>query len=251
MKNRLPRVRTRRLAWGAAAIVAAGAALTVTQAFASGPSNTVYACVAKGSGTVQLVAQGVTCRPGEYATSWSVTGPQGLQGAPGVTGPAGPQGQAGAAAPNPTPRAKVVGSVTLTPATGDTTPITFDIYDFSSESQQTADTGSQSTGAGAGKVTFQPVTMTKLPDASSPQLLAMLGAGDDFSTAEVQLYGKDGTVAETFDYKLVALSSMTTTNSGAATDSLFEQLTFEVGAITDTVGSSTGGWNRVTNTPTS
>jgi type VI protein secretion system component Hcp len=141
--------------------------------------------------------------------------------------------------------------VTLTPATGDTTPITFNIYDFSSESQQTADAGSQSTGAGAGKVTFQPVTMTKLPDASSPQLLAMLGAGTDFSTAEVQLYGKDGTVAETFDYTLVALSSMTTTNSGAATDSLFEQLTLEVGAITDTVGSSTGGWNRVTNTATS
>jgi hypothetical protein len=44
---------------------------------------------------------------------------------------------------------------------------------------------------------------------------------------------------------------MTTTNSGAATDSLFEQLTLEVGAITDTVGSSTGGWNRVTNTATS
>jgi type VI protein secretion system component Hcp len=90
--------------------------------------------------------------------------------------------------------------------------------------------------------------MTKLPDASSPQLFTWLASGTALQSAEIQLYGKDGSVAETFDCKLVALSSLTTTNTGAATDSLFEHLSIEVGAVTESVGSSTGGWNRVTNT---
>lgn len=242
MHKRIARLPRRRFGWAAGAIAVAIAAVTVAQAFASDATNTVYACVANGSGTVHIVAQGTTCRRNEYATSWNVTGPQ---GAAGPAGPQGSQGPAGAAAPDPTPRAKAVGSVTLTPYTG--AAISFPIYDFSSGLTQTLNIGSQSSGAGAGKVTFQPITMTKVPDASSPQLLKMLAAGQSFNTAEVQLYGKDGSVAETFDYKLVALKSITTTNSGAATDSLFEQLTLEVGTIVDTVGSSTGGWNRVNN----
>ncbi len=238
MQGRMQRFRTRRTAWIAAAAAAAITALTVTQAFASdGSGNTVYACVSKATGSVHIVAQGAGCDRNEYGTSWNVTGPQ---------GDTGPQGPAGAAAPDPRPRAKVVGTVTLTPSDGDS-PVSFDIYDFSSTFQQTLNIGSQSGGAGAGKVTFQPFTMTKLPDASSPQLFTWLASGTALQSAKIQLYGKDGSVAETFDCSLVALSSLTTTNTGAATDSLFEQLSIEVGAVTESVGSSTGGWNRVTN----
>lgn len=241
MKRPTLRLRSRRLAWATAALAAAVAALTVTQAFASDTSNTIYACVSQDTGTVHIVTQGTSCRPHEYATSWSITGPQG------ETGPAGPQGSAGAPASDPTPRQSVVGKVTLTPAgAGDTTPISFNIYDFSSAYDQATSTGSS--GAGAGKVTFQPITMTKLADASSPKLFQMLAAGDHFSSAEVQLYAKDGTtVAETFDYTLVGLASLTTTNTGATSDQLFEQLTLQVGAVTVTVGSNSDGWNRVTN----
>lgn len=255
MQRRISRLRSRRIAWTAAVAAAAIAAVTVTQAFASDTSgNTVYACVSKPTGAVRIVTQSATCRPDQYATSWNVTGPQGATGAQGAAGPAGPQGPAGAAAPNPAPRQNVVGTVTLTPAADsipgestDAQPITFKIYDFSSTSDQ--DLGSQSSGAGAGKVTFEPITMTKLPDASSPELFQILTSGAHFTSAEVQLYGQDGTtVAETFDYELVALQSITTTNSGAASDQLFEHLTLEVGAVTDTVGSNSGSWNRVTNT---
>jgi Type VI secretion system effector, Hcp len=221
---------------------AAITALTVTQAFASGTSgSTVYACVSKATGSVHIVSQSATCHRSEYSTSWNVTGPQGQ------TGPQGSQGPSGAAAPNPTPRAKVVGTVTLTPNGGDS-PVSFDIYDFSSTFQQTVNIGSQSGGAGAGKVTFQPLTMTKLPDTSSPQLFSWLASGTALQSAKIQLYGKEGSVAETFDCKLVALSSLTTTNTGAANDSLFEQLSIEVGAVTESVGASTDSWNRVTNT---
>jgi uncharacterized protein YdbL (DUF1318 family) len=244
MQGRKQRFRTRRVAWIAAMAVAAITALTVTQAFASGTSgNTVYACVSKATGSVQIVTQNTTCRRNEYSTSWNVTGPQ---GDPGPQGSQGPQGPAGAAAPDPTPRAKVVGTVTLTPNGGDS-PVSFDIYDFSSTFQQTLNIGSQSGGAGAGKVTFQPLTMTKLPDAASPQLFSWLASGTTLQSAKIQLYGKDGSVAETFDCNLVALSSLTTANTGAATDSLFEQLSIEVGSVTESVGSSTGSWNRVTN----
>lgn len=253
MQRRISRPRNRRIVWTAAVAAVAIAAATVTQAFASDTSgNTVYACVSKDTGTVHIVTQGTTCRSHDYATSWNVTGPQG------ATGPAGPQGPAGADAPNPAPRQNVVGTVTLTPAAAagglpgestDTTPITFKIYDFSSDDEQAADTGSSSSGAGAGKVTFEPITMTKLPDASSPELFQMLASGGHFSSAEVQLYAPDGTtVEETFDYTLVALTGITTTNSGAASDQLFEQLKLEVGSVTDTVGSNSGSWNQVTNT---
>jgi hypothetical protein len=245
MQGRMQRFRTRRIAWIAAAAAAAITALTVTQAFASGTSgNTVYACVSQATGSVHIATEGATCGPSEYSTSWNVTGPQGDTG---PQGSQGPQGPAGAAAPDPTPRAKVVGTVTLTPDGGDS-PVSFDIYDFSSTFQQTVNIGSQTGGAGAGKVTFQPFTMTKLPDASSPQLFTWLAGGTALQSAKIQLYGKDGSVAETFDCKLVALSSLTTTNTGAATDSLFERLSIEVGAVTEGVGSSTGGWNIVTNT---
>ena len=238
MQGRMQGFPTRRTAWIVVAAAAAITALTVTQAFASGGSgNTVYACVSRATGSVHIVAKGATCGRNEYGTSWNVTGPQ---------GDTGPQGPGGAAAPDPTPRAKVVGTVTLTPSDGDS-PVSFDIYNFASTFQQTLNIGSQSGGAGAGKVTFQPFTMTKLPDASSPQLFTWLASSTALQSAKIQLYGKDGSVAETFDCSLVALSSLTTTNTGAATDSLFEQLSIEAGAVTESVGSSTGGWNRVTN----
>lgn len=249
MKQRIAGFNRRRMRRVAAIGSVALVALTVTQAFASDATNTVYACVDKEAGTVRIVAQGATCRPNEYATSWNITGPQGATGPAGPQGSAGPQGPAGAAAPNPTPRANVVGTATLTPSDG-TAPISFDIYDFSSTVDQTLNIGSSSGGAGAGQVTFEPISMTKLPDSASPRLFAMLAAGTHFRSAEVQLYGRDGSVAETFKYKLVVLKSITTANSGAATDSLFEQLNIEVGAIVDAVGTTSAGWNRVTNTAT-
>lgn len=233
MQGRM-QIRSRRVGWTAAAVGVAIAAATVTQAFASGSvDNTVYACVSNQTGNVHIVAQGVACSHNEYATSWNVTGPQGPQG------DTGPQGPAGAAAPNPAPRQHVVGTVTLTPSDvikgGSNDAITFKIYDFSAS--EDAATSSSTGGAGAGKATFSPITVTKLPDASSPELLHMLDTGGHFASAEVQLYALDGsTVEETFDYKLVALKSIATTNSGAASDRLFEQLTLEVGSITDTVG---------------
>lgn len=247
MQGRTPRLRGRRSVWIVGVLAIAIVAATVTQAFATGTSNTIYACVSNQTGDVQIVAANATCSHNQYATSWNMTGLQGPQG------DTGPQGPAGPAAPNPAPRQHVVGTMTLTPpasgiagASNDTTPITFKIYDFSSS--QDAATSTTTGGAGAGKTTFSPITVTKLPDAATPELLHVLDIGAHFASAKVQLYAPDGTtVEETFGYRLVALKSIVTTNSGAASDQLFEQLTMEVGAITDIVGKASSTWNIATN----
>ncbi|MDE3131621.1 MAG: type VI secretion system tube protein Hcp, partial [Acidobacteriota bacterium] len=152
-----------------------------------------------------------------------------------------------AAAPDPTPRARVVGTVTLMRLSGGTT-VKFDIYDFASGFQQSPPSGTG--GAGAGRVLFEPITMTIVPDSATPQLFTWLATGVHLYSAEVQLYGKVGTtVLETFLYRTVILTALSTTNGGAATDSLFEQLTLKAGTAIQTVAGSHAGWNSITNVP--
>jgi hypothetical protein len=66
-------------------IAATGASFAVGYA-ASSKSNTIKACVAKGSGTLY---QAHKCKKGDKKLKWSITGPTGATGA---TGPAGANG---------------------------------------------------------------------------------------------------------------------------------------------------------------
>jgi len=90
--------------------------------------------------------------------------------------------------------------------------------------------------------------MTKLPDASPPELMKLFVVGTLIRSAEVQLYTRDGTVAETFDYQGVQLVTLATTNTGAATRQLFEQLGLKFTKITSKVVTGSGstsstGWD--------
>jgi type VI secretion system Hcp family effector len=58
----------------------------------------------------------------------------------------------------------------------------FEIEDFSFDVEQILNIGSQSSGAGAGKVTFNPFTITKKLDVSSPKLLQAAARGEIFKT---------------------------------------------------------------------
>jgi len=90
--------------------------LTATAGFAVGAAwaghaangGSVNACIARNRGTLYLQntrsGKKQACERGDTATSWAITGPQGLpgapgkngtNGAPGATGPAGPAGPAG------------------------------------------------------------------------------------------------------------------------------------------------------------
>ena len=65
----------------------------------------------------------------------------------------------------------------------------FEIDDFSFDIEQTLNIGSQSGGAGAGKVTFNPFQITKQVDSSSPLLFASAITGEAFREVKCVLYG--------------------------------------------------------------
>ena len=56
-------------------------------------------------------------------------------------------------------------------------PKVFEVTDFGFDIEQTLNVGSQSSGAGAGKVTFNPFTITRKADSSSPTLFRQVLSG--------------------------------------------------------------------------
>lgn len=84
---------------------AAGAALLAAAvpaiAIAASGSVTYYACVARKTGTLKVVAKTTKCAKGEHKISWNNVGPQGSPGpsgspgSPGASGPSGPPGPSG------------------------------------------------------------------------------------------------------------------------------------------------------------
>ena len=125
----------------------------------------------------------------------------------------------------------------------------FLVTSFTGTAVQTLNIGSQSTGAGAGKVTFNPFTITRKMDAASPLLFQNSASGTPFKTAEVFfMNGQNVVVKQTF--KLAAVKSITwsaCTDKDKDCNTVNETLLFEYGGQLITVGKSQGGWNRVRN----
>jgi type VI secretion system Hcp family effector len=65
----------------------------------------------------------------------------------------------------------------------------FEIDDFSFDIEQTLNIGSQSSGAGAGKVTFNPFQITRKVDSASPQFFQMAVRGTLFRSVSCSFYG--------------------------------------------------------------
>ncbi len=76
-----------------------------------------------------------------------------------------------------------------TSSTGSAQSITIDVtgYDFSQ--LNAASIGSQSSGAGAGKITFSPLVVTTVPGSQTAGLFADLGASAQFTKAELVVPG--------------------------------------------------------------
>jgi type VI secretion system Hcp family effector len=72
----------------------------------------------------------------------------------------------------------------------------FEIEDFSFDVEQTLNIGSQSSGAGAGKVTFNPFTINKKLDVSSPKLLQAAARGEIFKTFTCSFFAGGRSVAD-------------------------------------------------------
>jgi type VI secretion system Hcp family effector len=152
----------------------------------------------------------------------------------------------------------------------------FEISDFSFDIEQILNIGSASSGAGAGKVTFNPYSITRTTDRASPTLFTMCCAGQHFK--QVSLYlrragGAAGSVSSgttagsataqsgltflRFDFALVAVKTINWTGSDGD-ESPKEEVTFEYGALQvryqqqDTTGvakgaPTVGAWNQVYN----
>jgi type VI protein secretion system component Hcp len=130
------------------------------------------------------------------------------------------------------------------------------VSSFSSNIEQTLNIGSQSSGAGAGKVTFNPFTVTLPSSTLDAKLFTMCCQGTPFSDVEVAYTtpGSSGnTITEIFHFKLVAVKTVSWSITGFEPTS---QYTFEFGGLVLEFpqfpgGPKTvviGGWDRVKNT---
>ncbi len=138
-------------------------------------------------------------------------------------------------------------------------PGLFEIEDFSFDIEQTLNIGSQSTGAGAGKVTFNPFSITRKIDKSSPVLFERACSGTPFQQVVLGLRkssgGKvTGQIYLVFMFKLVAVKTISWSYDD---ESPKETVTFEYGGLQVHYSQQQpdgkmktpipGGWNRVRN----
>ena len=150
----------------------------------------------------------------------------------------------------------------------------FEIDDFSFDIEQVLNIGSQSSGAGAGKVTFNPFQVTRKTDRLSPKLFTMCCAGQHFKMVSLYLRragggaaGAGGTGTQTsgttflrFDFALVAVKTISWSGSDGD-EAPKEEVAFEYGALqvryvqqgadgkpmTTSDANPVGSWNRVYN----
>lgn len=143
----------------------------------------------------------------------------------------------------------------------------FEIDDFSFDIEQVLNIGSQSSGAGAGKVTFNPFQITRKTDRASPVLFTMCCAGMHFQQVSLYLRRAGGAATGTsmasgttflrFDFGLVAVKTISWSGSDGD-EACKEEVTFEYGALKvrylqqDVSGAAKGApipgaWNRVYN----
>jgi type VI secretion system secreted protein Hcp len=135
----------------------------------------------------------------------------------------------------------------------------FEVEDYSFDIEQVLNIGSQSTGAGAGKITFNPFSITRKIDRSSPILFDMACSGTAFKQVSLALRKsaggmQSGVIFLRFDFKLAAVKTISWSHDDEAPK---ETTTFEYGGMLirycqqNANGSLNtaipGGWNRVKN----
>jgi type VI secretion system Hcp family effector len=117
--------------------------------------------------------------------------------------------------------------------------------------EQTLNIGSQTSGAGAGKVAFNDLNFTKAVDATSPAFFQALCAGIPFQFVDISFVTSAGTTA-TCRLKLAAVKSIDgtvgTVGGAVGTGAPTEDIALEYGGAIWTVGAASAGWNRVQNT---
>ena len=144
----------------------------------------------------------------------------------------------------------------------------FEIDDFNFDIEQVLNIGSQSSGAGAGKVTFNPFNITRKTDRISAQLFQMCCAGQHFRMVSLFLRRAGGAAAGSgvmmssgttflrYDFSLVAVKTISWSGSDGD-EACKEEVAFEYGALRvryvqqgadgKAMATKIGTWNRVYN----
>ncbi len=140
---------------------------------------------------------------------------------------------------------------------GNAKPITFNVSSYSLNVEQTLNLGSQSSGAGAGKIVFNPLEV-HASIAQFREFFVPAAKGSVYSSCSLTATGANGASVELL-MKLVAVKSVQIAAQNAATKNeeaaaytdiqfQFGELDVETkGGVDD--GGTDGGWNQIKNTP--
>ena len=131
----------------------------------------------------------------------------------------------GTSVPNPVAR------LALTPRGGGA-PIIIGVQTYSFAIDQTTGVGGGSSGAGAGKVTFSPLSVTTRPGTQTPALFRAMGDGSVFPSAELTVPGPGGRIRLDVKFRLVVPIHLNE-YVGAGGDGGFpaEDITFEYAGL--------------------
>jgi len=127
------------------------------------------------------------------------------------------------------------------------------VSSFAGDVEQQLSIGSQSSGAAAGKIQFNPFKVTKSIDATSPLLFVDAAAGKAFRTVEVFFVNARKVLEVKQTYKLVAVKTVSW-SAALGEPGMIETISFEYGGLVITAYPFKGagsivqaGWNRVKN----
>lgn len=198
---------------------------------AAGPSDVIVGCVSA-NGDLRVVGTTDACKHNETRLTWNARGPAGPQGPAGPAGPSGPEGPAGRDGhdgrdgDSGTPPPAVTAQMRIDGVNGGSaTPIS----SFSLGATDTVSTSSGG-GAGAGKVTFSNLLVSKTVDGDSVPLLQAASTGQTLSKLSIDVFNAgSATPFATYTFENVVVTS---TILGSATSLVGEQDAFDFGRIT-------------------
>jgi type VI protein secretion system component Hcp len=139
-----------------------------------------------------------------------------------------------------------------------TNPEFIKLTTFTQNVVQTLNIGSQSSGAGAGKITFNPFVFTRPVDGISGRLFSQCASGTPFRTIEIFFTDASNRIMSEQLYKLVAVKTSSWSSASCAADcpSVIENISMVYGGQIDLVYKAgdkylsapiINGWNAVQN----
>jgi type VI protein secretion system component Hcp len=226
----------RRIAYSATFCAAAAVSLVTGQRVSAQGSGGIRVCVSP-SGGVQFVGPAEACKKNDTLLTLGAQGPAGPTGPQGPAGPAGPAGAIGPQGPAGQdgnaggPPVTVVGQMSVTGLTGISSNDVTPIFALSLGATNTATSGGS--GGGAGKPSFQDVSLTKMLDGFSVPLLRATTTGQHVPAVQIEMFHAPATVP--FAIYLFRDVLFTADIVGASNTGIFESLSFNYDEIVSDV----------------